>query len=173
LPILHVATWQKNSGLQVGPGDETEFFAFCIYEAHTRFLGKTRPAKNCVACMAGPGCVTELLHSKRASEGIAAGRGGPRGGYERLNLVQFSREQRNPRSLNGVRKMAMPERITARRFWIGATSGISHSGVFILRGSKGVTIFGYLTAQSAEGVAWPPMEAPVQSPALWAGILCA
>jgi hypothetical protein len=36
------------------------------------------------------GCVREFLHPKRGSEGIAAGRDGPPGGYRRLNLVQFS-----------------------------------------------------------------------------------
>ena len=46
---------------------------------------------------------------------------------------------------------------------------MSFGRVFILKGLKGMTIFGYLAAPSAGAVQWPPTEATGQSPALRAG----
>ena len=73
----------------------------------------------------------------------------------------FSREQRNPRSLNGVRKMAMPEQFIEWRCKIGTTKAASVSGVFILEALKSITIFGCIAAQAAgrrcNGLLWRPL----------------
>jgi len=81
-----------------------------------------------------------------------------------LSHVSFSREQRNPRSLNEVREMAMPERFLEARCRIGASKAVSRNGVFILGCLNGITICERMATQLAGGATKASSGGPLPKP---------
>ena len=68
-----------------------------------------------------------------------------------------------PRSLNGVRETAMPERIAAH-LRIGAISAASFDQVFVLKGVKGMTTFGILATPATGGAPMASYGDPCPKP---------
>jgi hypothetical protein len=82
-------------------------------------------------------------------------------------MCPFSREQRNPRSLNEVREMAMPERFLVPRCRIGASNAVSRNGVFILECLNGITICERMLMQLAAGATKASSGGPLPKPRPW------